>query len=185
MIHSITVASLRERPPGIFQFVDVRSPSEFASGHIPGAVNIPMDQIEIRLPDLRSDLPILLICQMGKRARMTAALLEPCMRDLTVLDGGMDSWIQAGLPLVASVKSRWSLERQVRFGAGVLVVSGVMLSLLVNSHWIYLCGAVGLGLIFAGVTDLCPMAEVLGRMPWNSSRHCRLPISEVKTGEGD
>jgi len=68
--------------------VDVRSGSEFASGHIPGAINIPMEEIEARLDDLDLNLPIVLICQSGKRARMTASLLEPCQRQITVLEGG-------------------------------------------------------------------------------------------------
>jgi len=98
--------------------VDVRSSSEFASGHIPGAVNIPMDQIEARIDDSWGRSPIVLICQAGKRARMTAGLLEPCQRQISVLEGGTGAWIQAGLPVVASVRTRWSLERQVRLGAG-------------------------------------------------------------------
>ncbi len=183
MIHSITVTALQERPAGIFQFVDVRSSSEFASGHIPGAVNIPMDQIESRLPDLRSDSAILLICQMGKRARMTAALLEQCRRDITVLEGGTNSWVQTGLPLIANVKTRWSLERQVRFGAGSFVLAGAILALFKNAHWLYLCGMIGLGLMFAGLTDICPMGELLGRMPWNSRPQCKVPITKAETSK--
>ncbi len=180
MVHSITVAALQDRPAGTFQFIDVRSPSEFASGHVPGAVNIPMDQIESRLADVRSDWEILLICQMGKRARMTAALLEQCRRDITVLEGGTNSWVKAGLPLVASVKSRWSLERQVRFAAGFFALAGAILALFVNTHWLYLCGVIGLGLVFAGLTDFCPMGEILSKMPWNLSRPCKVPTGEVE-----
>jgi len=179
LIRSVTVAALKQ-PSNQFQLVDVRSPSEFASGHIPVAVNIPMDQIEGRLDDLRPDIPILLICQMGKRARMTASLLEPCRPEVAVLEGGTNAWIQAGLPVVANVKTRWSLERQVRLGAGCLVLLGTVLGLFVNLNWLYLSASVGLGLMFAGLTDLCPMAEVLGRMPWNLSRQCKTPITEVE-----
>jgi rhodanese-related sulfurtransferase len=152
--------------------VDVRSGTEFASGHIPGAVNIPMDQIEARLDDLglNLDLPIVLICQSGKRACMTAGLLEPCQRQISVLEGGTRAWIEAGLPVVASVKTRWSLERQVRLGAGLLVLTGAILALTVNSHWVFLCGFVGLGLTFAGLTDTCAMAIILEQMPWNKCR---------------
>jgi rhodanese-related sulfurtransferase len=152
--------------------VDVRSGTEFASGHIPGAINIPMDQIEARLDDLglNLDLPLVLICQSGKRARMTAGLLEPCQRQISVLEGGTRAWIEAGLPVVASVKTRWSLERQVRLGAGLLVLTGAILALTVNPHWVFLCGFVGLGLTFAGLTDTCAMAIILEQMPWNKCR---------------
>jgi hypothetical protein len=138
-----------------------------------------MDQIESRLADLGSG-PIVLICQMGKRARMTANLLEPCQREIAVLEGGTAAWIQAGLPLVASVKTRWSLERQVRLGAGLLVLVGVTLALTVNPRWLFLSAFIGMGLIFAGLTDLCPMAEILEKMPWNARPHCKTPLAGVE-----
>ncbi len=174
MDSAVTVSQLRSRPSTPDLLVDVRSGAEFASGHIPGAVNIPMDQIEARLDDLDLHRPIVLICQSGKRARMTAGLLEPCQRQITVLEGGTKAWIQAGLPLVASVKTRWSLERQVRLGAGLLVLTGVILALTANSRWVFLCGFAGLGLTFAGFTDICPMAVILERMPWNRRSHCMI-----------
>jgi rhodanese-related sulfurtransferase len=64
----INVSELQRNLPGVGQLVDVRSASEFSAGHIPGAVNIPMDQIEGRLADLRPNVPVVLICQAGKRA---------------------------------------------------------------------------------------------------------------------
>jgi len=169
---SVTVTELRNQSFGQAQLVDVRSLSEFASGHIPAAVNIPMDQIEARLDDLRPNASIVLVCQSGKRARMTAGLLEPCRRQIAVLEGGTDAWIRAGLPVVASVKTRWSLERQVRLGAGLLVLAGATLAFAVNANWLFLSAFVGLGLTFAGLTDICPMAEILERMPWNGRTHC-------------
>lgn len=143
MSRSVTVTVLRTQGANA-QLIDVRSPSEFASGRISGAVNIPMDQIESRLADLGRG-PIVLICQMGKRARITASLLEPCQRQIAVL-GGTNAWIEAGLPIVTNAKTRWSLERQVRLGAGLLVLTGTILALTVNSYWLFLCGFIGLGL---------------------------------------
>jgi rhodanese-related sulfurtransferase len=166
---TITAADLRNKPAA--QLVDVRSPSEFAAGHIPGAINIPMDQIESRLADLGRG-PIVLICQMGKRAQMTADILGPCRLDLTVLEGGTSDWTQRGFPIVKSVKTRWSLERQVRLGAGFIVLTASILALTESSRWLFLAAFVGAGLTFAGLTDLCPMAEFLQRMPWNTASHC-------------
>jgi len=173
-LYCVTVSQLRSRPATPVLLVDVRSGSEFASGHIPGAVNIPMDQIEARLDDLDRNLQIVLICQSGKRARMTAGLLEPCQRQIAVLEGGTKAWREAGLPLVASVRMRWSLERQVRLGAGLLVLTGAILALAVNPLWVFLCGFTGLGLTFAGLTDICGMAVILGKMPWNKLSQCRI-----------
>jgi rhodanese-related sulfurtransferase len=171
---AVSVSQLRNRPSGVALLVDVRSGSEFASGHIPGAINIPMEEIEARLDDLDLNLPIVLICQSGKRARMSASLLEPCQRQITVLEGGTKAWVQAGLPVVASVRTRWSLERQVRLGAGLLVLAGAILALTANPLWVFLCGFVGLGLTFAGLTDICAMGIILGKMPWNRRRQCAI-----------
>ncbi|MGA7399958.1 MAG: rhodanese-like domain-containing protein [Candidatus Sulfotelmatobacter sp.] len=176
MSPTTTVAELRTHSSTPTLLVDVRSASEFASGHIPGAVNIPMDQIEARLDDLTANIPIILTCQTGMRARMTARLLEPCQRQITVLEGGTKAWIDAGLPVVSNVKTRWSLERQVRLGAGLLVLTGAVLALAVNPYWVWLCGFIGLGLTFAGLTDLCPMALMLGKMPWNRQPHCGIGV---------
>lgn len=182
MSPSVTVDDLQTKAANA-QLIDVRSSSEFASGHIPGAINIPMDQIESRIADL-SPGPIVLICQMGKRARMTAGLLEPCQRQIAVLEGGTNAWIQAGLPIVTNKKTRWSLERQVRLGAGLFVLIGATLALTTNAHWLFLCAFIGLGLTFAGLTDICPMAEILGRMPWNANTHCKTNVPNTELSKG-
>ena len=63
-----------------------------------------------------------------------------------------------------------SLERQVRIAAGLLVVIGSALGAFVDQRWIGLAAFVGTGLIFAGVTDTCGMAMLLGKLPWNQVR---------------
>jgi rhodanese-related sulfurtransferase len=171
-INTVTVSELaqwHDAPPDS-QWIDVRSPGEYASGHIPGAVNIPMEQVEARLDDLLPGVPIVLVCEAGKRARMVAGLIESCRKDVTVLDGGTSAWSAAGLPLVASVKSRFSLERQVRLIAGSLVLTSVVLAVMVDRAWLGLTAFVGAGLTFAGLTDICLMAGLLIRMPWNQTR---------------
>jgi rhodanese-related sulfurtransferase len=160
---------LEESAP--IRLVDVRSGSEYGTGHIPGAINIPLEQIEARTEDFGKG-EVVLICKSGKRARMAAVLLEPCRAGVAVLEGGTDAWIEAGFPVVASLTTRWSLERQVRLAAGLIVVVGVALSVLVSSWWVYLAGFIGLGLTFAGLTDFCPMGVLLAKMPWNGPRAC-------------
>jgi rhodanese-related sulfurtransferase len=150
--------------------IDVRSASEFATGHIPGALHIPLEQVESRVDDLDANLPIILICKSGQRARMAALRLEPCRPQAKVLEGGTDAWRAAGNPIVISCNTRWSLERQVRFGAGLLALTSAVLAVMVSARWIYLAGFVGLGLTMAGLTDFCPMAMLLSKMPWNGPR---------------
>jgi rhodanese-related sulfurtransferase len=85
------------------------------------------------------------------------------------VEGGTMAWNQAGLPVTRGKKGM-SLERQIRIVAGSLVFIGVVLGTLISPYFYGLSGFVGLGLIFAGVTDICPMAMVIARMPWNQVR---------------
>lgn len=151
------------------QLVDVRSPGEFAAGHVPGAVNIPMDQIEARLPDLDKE-KVVLLCQSGRRASMTCDLLKGHHPEVMTLAGGTNAWVEAGRDVVASTRSRWSLERQVRLGAGLMVLTGATLGFLVNPAWFGLAAFVGAGLTFAGATDICAMGSLLAKMPWNQPK---------------
>ena len=165
----LTVEELHERLNAgqRFQMIDVRSPDEFAAGHIPCAVNLPMDQVESRLDDLHHQDPVLLICQSGRRATLTRELLEPHLNELVVLEGGTAAWTRGGLPLVQGTVTRWSLERQVRLVAGLLTAAGAMLALTVSPIWAAVPLATGAGLAFAGVTNICGMGSLLALMPWN------------------
>ncbi|GIV02621.1 MAG: membrane protein [Fimbriimonadales bacterium] len=147
--------------------IDVRSADEYAAGHIPGAMNVPLDEIENRLDDLSRLGPVLVVCQSGQRAEMACELIGRAHGGLLRLDGGTDAWLQAGGPVVASRKVRWSLERQVRLGAGLLVLIGVTLGFLVHPGWFGLAGFIGAGLTFSGLTGFCGMAKILALMPWN------------------
>ncbi len=157
------------------QLIDVRSSAEFAAGHLPGASNIPMDQIEMRLADLDPSEPVILVCQSGKRASMTAALLQPHGMTTRVLSGGTAAWKAAGHPVVGNRTARWSLERQVRLGAGLLVLASLLLAWTLHPNWLFLTAFVGAGLSFAGLTDICLMGSLLGRMPWNHARRVTSP----------
>jgi hypothetical protein len=78
------------------------------------------------------------------------------------------------------VKTRWSLERQVRFAAGLLILLGALLAFTVHPYWHFLSAFVGLGLTFAGLTDICPMGELLQKMPWNGRSHCKVPCTTAE-----
>jgi rhodanese-related sulfurtransferase len=167
----ITAAELANlQDQGVAQLIDICSPTEYSAGHVPGAINIPMEQIESRIADLSSHSPVVLICKSGQRAAATAQIVEARRQNVFVLDGGTRAWGATGAPVVVSARTRWSLERQVRLGAGLLVLLGVVLSLIWDRGWIALSAFVGLGLTFAGLTDICGMAFLLAKMPWNRSR---------------
>lgn len=80
--------------------VDVRTPEEYASGHIPGAVNIPFDQVAQRIAEVQSPNGVALYCMLGPRARKgESALLAAGHKSVLHLEGGLAAWQQAGLPV--------------------------------------------------------------------------------------
>lgn len=170
-MNTVSVAELKgeirdgRRP----QMIDVRTVSEYAAGHIPCAMNIPMDQFESRRKDLRLEDGMVLVCKGGSRARIVAGWLGENAK-VRVLEGGTEAWMHDGLETVASVKTRWSLERQVRLGAGLLVLVATVLVVAGVHGAIWLAMFVGAGLTFAGATDICMMGILLAKMPWNQAR---------------
>ena len=150
--------------------VDVRTPVEFGSVHVEGATNVPLDQLASRLDEVVAHAGgrrVVLVCRSGQRAQKALEILER-RTDLRpeVLEGGVEAWERAGLPVVRGAEVM-SLERQVRIAAGSLVLVGVALGFLVHPGFFGLSGFVGAGLVFAGVTDTCGMGMLLARMPWN------------------
>ena len=81
-------------------FVDVRTPEEFASGRVPGAVNIPVKQLPSRLAELARDDRLVVYCERGPRAAAAIdALLRAGYTDVSHLTGDMAGWRAAGLPI--------------------------------------------------------------------------------------
>jgi rhodanese-related sulfurtransferase len=150
-----------------FQLMDVRSEREYAEGHVPGAMNLPMEQAEARLADINPHDPVVLICQSGRRASMTCNLLKPHRNDLVLLEGGTKAWIDAGFSVCKTAATRLPLMRQVQIGAGSMILTGTILSLLVHPAWIITAMFAGAGLLLAGTTGFCGMALILERAPWN------------------
>jgi rhodanese-related sulfurtransferase len=149
--------------------IDVRTVSEYASGHIPCTINIPMDQLEARRKDLRLEEGVVLVCKGGSRAQIVAGWLGG-KSGVRVLEGGTEAWQRAGYEVVISAKTRWSLERQVRLVAGVLVLAATLAVVSGVHEAIWLAMFVGAGLTFAGATDICMMGILLAKMPWNKAR---------------
>lgn len=93
---SITVAELASRTDT--PLIDVRERDEFAAGHVPGAVNIPMSELGNRLEELPSEA-FDVICQVGGRSARVVQALEAQGHDATNVDGGTGEWIASGHPV--------------------------------------------------------------------------------------
>jgi phage shock protein E len=80
--------------------IDVRTPEEYASGHIPGALNIPFDQVARRISEVDAPHGVALYCMVGPRARKgESALLSAGYTSVLHLEGGLAAWQAAGLPV--------------------------------------------------------------------------------------
>ena len=154
--------------------VDVRSPAEFNAVHAKGAVLFPLDTLNPRQLaqqlGLSSSSPAALLCASGNRAKKAAEkFFSESIPHCLVVEGGTHAWEAAGLP-VTKGKGVISIERQVRIGAGTMVLAGVLLGYYVHPGWYFLSGFIGCGLIFAGTTDCCGMGLLLAKMPWNQTK---------------
>lgn len=166
-IDTASARSLLAANPDVL-VVDVRTPAEYDSAHIDGAINLPLDQVDAHLRRIVTDAggTMVLICQSGSRAeRARQALAEAGLTDLAVLDGGMNSWIASGAPVIRG-RPRWALERQVRLVAGTIVLTSVVASLWAPGAAI-VAGLVGGGLAVAALTDTCAMGMLLAKLPYN------------------
>ena len=90
----------RERAAGAIQIVDVREPDEWATGHIPGSVLIPLGELAARRGELDPARPVVVVCRSGSRSLTGAdVLLGAGFKDAKSMAGGMIAWAEAGHPV--------------------------------------------------------------------------------------
>ena len=167
------VAEMVQREPRV-RLLDVRTAGEYASVHIGGAYNVPLDTLREHSREIGAsgEDPLVLVCRSGQRAgRAEEALRAAGLPNLHVLDGGMNAWVAAGLPIVQGSK-KLSLERQVRIAAGAIAAAGGLLAATLHPVFGWVAAFVGGGLVFAGITDTCGMAMLLARLPYNRTATC-------------
>ncbi|MEI6628636.1 MAG: rhodanese-like domain-containing protein [Alphaproteobacteria bacterium] len=163
--------------------LDVRTQMEHAEKHLKCKhIHIPLDELNpsdfIAKNNIDKNTCVYILCRSGKRAEQAALKFNfETHPNIYVIEGGIlacedcDHEI-AGYNVIdsscyAKLKGPISLERQVRITAGVFVAIGALLGLFVHQLFTVIPLFVGCGLIFAGITDLCGMALVLAKAPWN------------------
>jgi len=149
------------------QIVDVRTPAEYESAHIPGSFNLPLDVLRSHKADVVKNLEadVVLVCRSGQRAGQAQQILNSAGTAARVLQDGILDWEERGYD-VNRGKQRWDLERQVRLVAGSIVLTSVVGSVFVpKAKW--LGAAIGAGLTYAAVSNTCAMATVLSKLPYN------------------
>jgi rhodanese-related sulfurtransferase len=171
---SITAADLDEllRAEPDTLVIDVRTPAEYESHHVPGTVNVPLTDLASHAERIaRLDKPAILLCASGVRAgEAERALARHGKTNLRVLEGGIGAWERQGAN-VRRGKQVWALERQVRLVAGSIVLTSVLASTAApKAKWV--AGAIGAGLTFAALSNSCAMGMALLKMPWNKPAEC-------------
>lgn len=157
-----------------YTIIDVRTPGEYASGHLPGAHNIPLDHLHTALSALKAAAArgtLLMVCASGNRSTTACAELAAADIPASTLTGGTTAWTGEGHSLHRpdDAGAVWPMDRQVRLAAGSLVVLG----LAAGTRWRparWLSAAIGTGLIFSAATNTCGMAAALAKLPHNKPR---------------
>jgi rhodanese-related sulfurtransferase len=161
-----------ETPPRV---LDVRTPGEFDTVHMPGAYNVPLDLLREHHDEILShlDQEVVLVCRSGQRAAQAEETLRRAgLSNVHVLDGGITAWEAEGFAVNRGAQ-RWDLERQVRLVAGLIVALSILASVVIpGAKW--LAFAIGAGLAFAALTNTCAMGMLLARLPYNRGATCDL-----------
>ena len=157
--------------------IDVREKDEFEAERVKDSIHLPLSRFPELAPAVLKSLAgreLIILCRSGKRAGLALEQirsfgLDPAPR-CDVYAGGILEWKNQGRPTEAKRRGHFPVMRQVQMVAGGLVFSSAFLAMTVDRKFILLAGFVGAGLIVAGATGFCGMAELLCRMPWNRSK---------------
>ncbi|MGA2605538.1 MAG: rhodanese-like domain-containing protein [Verrucomicrobiia bacterium] len=158
------------------ELLDVRTPGEHAAIYVTGSRLTPLDKLDAAAflrNRGRSDVPLYIMCQSGTRAakaieRFRRAGFEDCVP----VEGGIEAWVQAGLPVERGESRVLPLMRQVQITVGFLSAAGAALALGVSVWFAIIPLVMGCGLLFAGLTGTCGLALLLAKMPWNRRVNC-------------
>jgi rhodanese-related sulfurtransferase len=148
--------------------IDIREADEFARTHVAGALSKPLSLWDRENFSVDPTTDVIFTCRSGMRTAGACHRLAARLPGTAyVLDGGVDAWVRAGLPVLSDASAPLEIMRQVQIAAGTLVLIGALLGTWVAPPWYALSAFVGAGLVFAGVTGFCGMARLLMLAPWN------------------
>lgn len=99
-VPQVDIRDLPDPLPSGVVVLDVREPVEWAAGHVPESVHIPLMELPGRLGELPADAPLLVVCKVGARSGQATAFLHAQGVDATNLANGLVAWEFVGRPLV-------------------------------------------------------------------------------------
>lgn len=148
--------------------VDIREANERAREQISGAQHLPLSALD-HAANIDGAQAVIFHCRSGMRTQSNAEALRCKAGDAEAyfVEGGLDAWKKAGLPLKTDKSKPIEIQRQVQIIAGALGCTGTLLGAFVNPAFLIIPAFIGAGLTFAGVTGFCGMARILAIAPWN------------------
>ena len=151
--------------------IDVRSQGEYRSVHAKDARCVPLDALQKKVDEVESLIEpysnILLICQSANRAKTAYDILSKRFnKNFFIVEGGTNAWVENDLPVIKG-KGTITIERQVRVCAGLIILIGSLLAIVISKWFALIPLFVGAGLLNAGITEWCGMGLLLAKMPWN------------------
>ena len=170
-INATTAKALLDRGEAVL--IDVREPDEHARERIEGARLAPLSRFDpASLVGERERGKIAVFhCNSGNRTAQAAdRLLGAGFAEAYQLEGGIQGWKRAGLPVIGTAGRRCRSCARCRSPPARWCCSASLLAVLVSPWFMALSAFVGAGLIVAGITGFCGMANLLLHMPWNRSR---------------
>lgn len=152
--------------------VDIREQDERAREEIPSSCHLPLSELDGASLAADEGRAVIFYCKSGARTLANALRLRDKVSngcEAFTIEGGIEAWRRAGLPVATDHRQPIELQRQVQIGAGSLALLGTMLGIAVSPWFFAVPALVGAGLITAGVTGFCGMARLLMRAPWNKA----------------
>jgi rhodanese-related sulfurtransferase len=111
--------------------------------------------------------PLYVLCQAGGRAGRAGEILAKAGVANVVVEGGLDAWTAAGLPVERGASRVLPLMRQVQIVIGLVSGTGAALAIFKHPLFALIPLFMAVGLLFAGLSGTCGLALFLARMPWN------------------
>ncbi|WP_440617347.1 rhodanese-like domain-containing protein [Cysteiniphilum sp. 6C5] len=152
------------------KLIDIRAPEEYEKEHIKGAINKTLNELNSHV--FSEDEIIVFHCQSGHRTRQAEGFFSKLpIKKVYILKGGMSAWKKANLQTVINAKAPFPIMRQVQIIVGFMVVLGIVLSYIISPWFNILSAFFGAGLLFAGLSGTCALANLLMFLPFNKTKN--------------
>jgi rhodanese-related sulfurtransferase len=153
---------------GAARLIDVREAGERRRCSIVGSDALPLGECQADRVDCdHGPMPVFHCHRGGRSLKALQRMHAGGKTRVAHMRGGIEAWMAAGLPVIEDKRAPLSSMQQTQILMGVLVLVGVVLGALWSPWALVLSGFIGCGMIFAGITGSCAMANMLEAMPWN------------------